>query len=98
VLFREQAAVPVAVHEAKNGRNAVPSRPLQAPGMLISTAEYSLVGKRTQLSGGPSVLFREQAAVPVAVHEAKNRRYAVPSRPLQAPGGPTSTAEYFHIG
>ena len=29
-------------------RNAVPSRPLQAPGMLISTAEHSHSGKRAQ--------------------------------------------------
>lgn len=42
-------AVPVAVHEGKDGCNAVLSKPLQAPGMLISTAEYSYAGKRTQM-------------------------------------------------
>lgn len=50
LLFREAAAVPIAVHEVKHGRNAVPSRPLQALGMLISTAGYSHTGKRTQIS------------------------------------------------
>ena len=32
-------AVPVAVHEGKDGRNTVLSRPLQAPEKAISTAE-----------------------------------------------------------
>ena len=43
-----EAAVPVAVHEAKNGWNAVPSKPLQAPAVPTSTVEYSVSGKRTQ--------------------------------------------------
>ncbi|HEU5374474.1 MAG TPA: hypothetical protein VFV38_03460 [Ktedonobacteraceae bacterium] len=44
-LFHEVATVPVEVHEAKNGRNAVLSRPLQTPEKLIATAEYSSAGK-----------------------------------------------------
>ena len=45
LLFREKAAVPVAVHEDKYGRNVVPSRLLQIL-KVISTAEYPLPGKR----------------------------------------------------
>ncbi len=44
LLFREAAAVPVAVHEGQYGRNTVLSRPLQAPEKPISTVEYSALG------------------------------------------------------
>ena len=47
VLWRG-VTVPVAVHEGIFGRNVARSRPLQASGMLISTAEYSVSGERTQ--------------------------------------------------
>jgi hypothetical protein len=36
-----EAAVPVAIHEVKDGRNVVLSRPLQAPEKPISTVEHS---------------------------------------------------------
>ncbi|HEU5381900.1 MAG TPA: hypothetical protein VFV38_41290 [Ktedonobacteraceae bacterium] len=48
LVLSRGVAVPVAVHEAKNGWNVVPSKPLQAPEMLIFTAEYLHCGKRTQ--------------------------------------------------
>jgi hypothetical protein len=51
LLFHEVAAVPIAVHKAKHGRNVVPSKPLQSPGVPTSTAEYSVCGKRTQMDG-----------------------------------------------
>ncbi len=50
LALSQAAAVPVVVHEAKNGWKAVPSRSPQAPGMLIFTAEYFHYGKRTQIT------------------------------------------------
>ena len=48
LLFREEAAVPVAVHEGKYGSSTVLSRRLQALEKTIPTAEYFHSGKRTQ--------------------------------------------------
>jgi hypothetical protein len=39
LLFREEAAVAVAVHESKHGQNIGLSRPFQAPEKPISIAE-----------------------------------------------------------
>jgi hypothetical protein len=66
LVLSRGVAVPVAVHEAKNGCHAVPSRPLQSPGMLIFTAEYSYAGKRTQY---PSSGKRTQ--IPILGNELK---------------------------
>ena len=48
--------------------------------------------------GWSRLLFREMAAVIGAVHEDKNRCNAVPSKPLQAPEKPISTAECSTLG
>jgi hypothetical protein len=45
----KEAAVPVAVQEADNGRHTFSSGPLSPPGMPIFTAESFHVGKRTQM-------------------------------------------------
>lgn len=60
--------MPVAVHEANNGHNAIPSRLFHAPEMLIFTAEYSSVGQRTQYLNDPdprSIQRRAEQDVPL---------------------------------
>jgi hypothetical protein len=50
-------------------------------------------------SGWPLLLFREEAAVTVAVNEGKyGRNKLFNPRPIQAPEKPLSTAEYLHSG
>ena len=64
LVLSRGVAVPVAVHEAKNGGNAVLSKLLQAPEVPTSTAEYSSAGKRTQILG--NVLNKETTAQTMA--------------------------------
>jgi hypothetical protein len=62
LLFREEAAVFVAVHEDTYGSNTELSRSLHAPGKQISTAGYFHSGKRTQQ--GSILKLKQKSAGP----------------------------------
>jgi hypothetical protein len=91
LLSREEAAVPVAVHEAKNGRNAVFSRPLQAPERLVPTTEYSILGNVLKYK-----LRRSRS--PLLSSSALGNVLKFLFRALQAPERLVSTAEHSPAG
>jgi hypothetical protein len=59
----------------------------------VCSSRYKEAFGEMKQSGWLLLLFREAAAVAVAVHEGKYRRKTVFLRPLQAPEKPISTAD-----